>query len=261
MSDELAQIPQLDSIISILTVPLINSPPVTLKSLQNHIPTLLDPKTNINMAKKELLISPLFKNLLISSNSKTTAFLLYIKPDADYQILQTKRAQLQQQIQEDPLKKKYQKQFKIINSLYSNHLKVMQKKQATLIEDVRTVMQKHSPVAQLHLGGVPMITSDSIAFIRHDLINFGFIVVLFIIVTLAIAFARVRWVVLPLLCCIVSGINMVGFLGFVNWPVTVVSSNFISLMLILTLSLTIHLIVRYQELHWKNPKAHQITYF
>jgi len=259
MSEQLTKINQLESIISILNVPLINSPPVTLKSLVDHIPTLLDPNVNKNLAKKELLLSPLFKNLLISSDSKTTALLLYIKPDTDYQLLQQKRSTLQHTLLAEPNNKIAKKQLTHINTLYSAHLKSMQNLQAKLITDVRNVMSSHSENAQLHLGGVPMITSDSIAFIRHDLINFGFIVILFILVTLAIAFARVRWVVLPLVCCIVSGVNMVGFLGLVDWPVTVVSSNFISLMLILTLSLTIHLIVRYQELHWKFPQAPQIT--
>ena len=228
MSEQLSKINQLESIISILNVPLINSPPVTLKSLVDHIPTLVDPNINKNLAKTELLLSPLFKNLLISSDSKTTALLLYIKPDSDYHLLQQKRSALQQTILSEPTNEVAKKQLTNINTLYSAHLKSMQNQQAQLITDVRNVMSSHSDNAQLHLGGLPMITSDSIAFIRHDLINFGFIVVLFILVTLAIAFARVRWVVLPLLCCIVSGVNMVGFLGLVDWPVTVVSSNFIS---------------------------------
>ncbi|PAJ73987.1 transporter [Pseudoalteromonas sp. NBT06-2] len=259
MSERLMKVNQLESIISVLNVPLINSPPVTLKSLVDHIPTLLDPNINKNLAKKELLISPLFKNLLISSDSKTTALLLYIKPDKANQLLQQKRIYLKKNIQEEPSSNVIKKQLNNINTLYSAHLKVMQNKQAQLITDVRQIMALHSDNAQLHLGGVPMITSDSIAFIRHDLINFGLVVVLFILLTLSIAFAKVRWVVLPLLCCIVSGIIMVGFLGLVDWPVTIVSSNFISLMLILTLSLTIHLIVRYQELHWKYPQVSQFT--
>jgi hypothetical protein len=41
---------------------------------------------------------------------------------------------------------------------------------------------------------------------------------------------------------------MVGVLGLMDWRVTVVSSNFISLLLIITISLTVHLTVRYREL-------------
>jgi predicted RND superfamily exporter protein len=111
--------------------------------------------------------------------------------------------------------------------------------------------------AVLFLGGVPMITSDSIAFIRSDLKVFGVGVVLFIVLILAVSFRHSRWVVLPLGVCLVSAGTMVGYLGWMQWPVTVVSSNFISLLLIITLSLMIHLIVRYRELASIMPEADQ----
>ena len=233
LTQKLSNIEQISSIINILNVPLIKSPPISLKSLADHIPTLSDPTINKALAKKELINSPLFKNLLISSDSKTTALLLNIKPDIKYEALQKQRSELKQALIDEPSNKTYVQQLKILNASYFDHAKAMQNTEAKLILDVRAIMQSYSNKAQLHLGGVPMIAADSIAFIRHDLINFGFIVVLFILITLAIAFARVRWVVLPLFCCIVSGINMMGLLALVDWPVTVVSSNFISLMLIL----------------------------
>jgi predicted RND superfamily exporter protein len=102
-----------------------------------------------------------------------------------------------------------------------------------------------------------MITADSIEFVRNDLMNFGIGVLCFLIMLLAIAFRKPRWVLLPLLTCGASGLVMVGYLGWVDWPVTVVSSNFVSLLLIITLSLTIHIIVRYRELHKRNPHADQ----
>jgi len=104
-----------------------------------------------------------------------------------------------------------------------------------------------------------MITVDSIDFIRHDLFTFGLGGSAFLILLLAVTFRKLRWVLLPLLTCFTSGVVMIGFLGLSNWPVTVVSANFISLLLIITLSLTIHLIVRYQELHAQQPKASQHT--
>jgi len=111
----------------------------------------------------------------------------------------------------------------------------------------------------LHLGGVPMITSDSMAFIQHDLIVFGFAVLCFLVLILTVAFRKVRWVILPLLTCFATGIVTVGFLGLVNWPVTVVSSNFVSILLIITISLTVHLIVSFREQHLLSPDATQFT--
>ena len=41
---------------------------------------------------------------------------------------------------------------------------------------------------------------------------------------------------------------MIGLLGLIGWKVTVISSNFIALMLILNMAMNIHLTVRYLQL-------------
>ena len=102
---------------------------------------------------------------------------------------------------------------------------------------------------RLGLGGIPMITDDMITFIRNDLINFGFGVLIFIFITLVLIFRKLIWVVAPIINCIYAVLFMTGLLGFLDWKVTVISSNFISLMLILTLSMNIHIIVRYRQIY------------
>jgi hypothetical protein len=93
-----------------------------------------------------------------------------------------------------------------------------------------------------------MIADDMITFIKNDLIIFGIGVFLFLIIMLTIIFRKLRWVLLPLVSCFYAGLLMVGLLGLVGWNVTVISSNFISLMLIITMSMNVHLIVRYRQL-------------
>ena len=106
---------------------------------------------------------------------------------------------------------------------------------------------------ELRMGGIPMIADDMITYVKNDLVNFGLGVFLFIVLTLVIIFKSLKWVVLPIISCIYAVIFMIGLLGFLNWEVTVISSNFISLMLILTLSMNIHLIVRYRQLSQGMP--------
>jgi len=261
ISEQVIALNGVESIISILTVPLINSPRISVALLEQETPTLLSKRTDQQLAKQELLTSPLYQNLLISADSKTTAFLIFLNKDEKYQSLITKRSKLTLALEDSALTKqekvKLKQAQKQLNNEVTNHNKINQLQQSELISGVRNIMTQYQKFGPLHLGGVPMITADSIAFIRHDLLNFGLVVLLFIIITLAIAFSRLAWVVLPLFICMITGAVMVGVLGLLNWPVTVVSSNFVSLMLILTLSLTIHLIVRYQELHWQNPDASQ----
>ena len=259
ISQELNQVSEIESITSILTVPLINSPAISVEKLKQEIPTLLSARTEITLARQEILSSPIYRNLLISSDSKTTAFLLYLQDDEKYQTLKLSRDEAKLLVEKEPSSFKLRKKLASKNRKLARYINKNQHRQEDIIESVRQIMAKFSTYGQLHLGGVPMITADSIAFIRHDLINFGFVVLLFIIITLLVAFSRIQWMLLPLITCVITGAVMIGLLGLLNWPVTVVSSNFISLMLILTLSLTIHLIVRYQELHWQNPQATQFT--
>lgn len=259
LSNRLEQIQQIDSVISILSVPLLNSPRIALKELKQQLPTLLTPTTDRTLAQHELLNSPLYRNLLISEDKNTTALLLYPSEDNVYLDLVKQRDQLKKRVEQQGASNPMTMQLTAMNKTLSAELKRHQEDQSALIREVREVLKQHSSFGKMHLGGLPMISSDSIAFIRHDLINFGLMVLFFIITILAIAFGRIRWVVLPLFTCVVTGAVMLGFLGLVDWPVTVVSSNFVALMLILTLSLTIHLSVRYQELHWQHKTESQLN--
>ena len=121
------------------------------------------------------------------------------------------------------------------------------------IENIRGILDKLSDQAQLRLGGLPMIVADMLDYILKDVIVFGSGILIFIIGLLSTIFIRPRWVVLSVSCCVVSVVLMLGYLGLVRWPVTVVSANFVALLLIFSLSLTVHLIVRYRELHGQNP--------
>ena len=123
------------------------------------------------------------------------------------------------------------------------------------IEALRAVIRPYNDHATVLLGGVPMIADDMLTFIRSDLVTFGVGVFVFIVATLFIIFRQLRWVVLPLLCCMYTVTMMIGILGFVQWKVTVISSNFISLMLILTMEMNIHLAVRYRQMCAEMPEA------
>ena len=102
-----------------------------------------------------------------------------------------------------------------------------------------------------------MVADDLVTFIRSDLRIFGSAVLVFLMLTLWIIFRQIRWIILPLITCTFSVIITCGFLGFFGWEVTVISSNFISIQLIITMAITIHLIVRYRELAGLNPEMNQ----
>ncbi len=255
LSDKLKTIQRVESVITILDVPLIDSPPVTLSELQKKILTLESSETDQILARQELLSSPLYKNLLISSDGKMTAIQVNFKRDPIYLKLRERRNQLREKQLQDNLTSSEKDELKAVSKEFEQHNTSLQNQEHNDIVQVRGIMSQHRDQAKLFLGGIPMITSDSIDFIRHDLMTFGIGVLIFLVVLLSIIFYQPRWIILPMITCGVAGLFMIGFLGWVNWPVTVVSSNFISLMLIITLSLMVHLIVRYRELQVENPSS------
>ena len=257
LRDELMAMDRVESVTSLLDVPLIQSPPVTLAELNQEVPTLLSPQTNKTLARQEFLSSPLYRNLLISPDGKTTALQIHFRRDETWHRLLEQRNRLREKRLHSELSRQESEELASISRQFDAYSTRLQDQQHRDIAAIRSIMDRHREKAGLYLGGVPMIVSDSIDFIRHDLMTFGIGVLCFLILILTAAFRRPRWVILPILTCLAAGVITVGFLGLLDWPVTVVSSNFISLLLIITLSLTVHLIVRYRELHAHSPDVEQ----
>ncbi len=257
LRDKLASIPRVESVTSILDVPLINSPPIGLDDLAEGIITLTSPRADREMARKEFMSSPLYQNLIISPDGKTTAMQLLFERDETFTRLQKARNALRAKELKTRLTPEEQQQLDSISAEYDAYSASLQEQQTEDIATIRALMSEHKSHAKLFLGGVPMIASDSIDFVRHDLTTFGVGVFAFLVIILMIIFGRPRWVLLSMLTCIVAGVAMIGMLGLLEWPATVVSSNFISLLLILTLSLMVHLIVRYRELLHQDPNQEQ----
>ncbi len=257
LRDRLADLQRVASVTTILDVPLIDSPRVTLAELRRFTRTLEDDSTDRALARKEFESSPLYRNLLMSPDARTTALLVNFKRDEQYEKLLKKREDLREKQLHDSLSDEEQYQLAQATLDFKRYTVKTQAQQQSDIAEVRAILDRHRAMARIHLGGVPMITSDMIDFVRDDIRTFGVGVALFLIALLGIAFRRLRWVLVPMLICTSAVVVMVGLLGLAEWRVTVVSSNFISLLLIITLSLTIHLVVRHLELSSENPSAAQ----
>ena len=257
MRDELRGLERVESVLTILDVPLINSPRVSVSELQEQVRTLETEGMDIELARKEFRESPLYSSLLSSLDEKTTALLVYLKHDEVQLDLQKQRDQIWEKQMSAPLTAEEISKLEEITVQIRQHNTRLQEQLQQDIAAVRGILEKYKDKGEIHLGGVPMIASDMIDFIDSDIQMFGIGVAVFLVVLLTVAFKRPRWVLVPMLICGVAAILMVGFLGLVDWRVTVVSSNFISLLLIITLSLAVHLIVRHQELHAEDPTRSQ----
>ena len=257
LRDELTQLERVSSVVSILDVPLLESPPVPLKELASNINTLESPTVDKKLAKTEFSKSPLYQNLLVSPDLKTTALQIKFPVDEAYYDLLARRNHFREKQATEGLSEAEEVDYKKVSTQFQEYRDKMKKTRHEDIAHIRAIMDNYRQDAELFLGGVSMIADDLISFIKNDLKTFGLGVLFFLVVTLGVVFRKMRWILLPMLCCAFATISMMGLLGLFGWEVTVISSNFISLQLIITMAITIHLIVRYRELHFNNPEAGQ----
>jgi len=257
MSDELTRLERVHSIDNILNVPLLNSPRVEISKLATDIRTLETPGIDRELARKEFLESPIYKNLLLSPDGEVTIIRINFQRDEKYFSLMYRRNDLRDKKELSGLNKEEEALFVKARKEFLDYHATALDKEDQLITTVREIMDRHRDHAEMFLGGVPMITTDMIGFIEHDLETFGLGVLAFLVLMLSLFFKKLRWVALPMGCCIITVLVMVGFLGLMDWRVTVISSNFVSILLIITMSLTIHLIVRYRDINDSNPGQSQ----
>ena len=233
---------------SILDAPLLTINNQSLSDLANEIKTLKDTGINIIDAEEELKKSPIFRELVISEDGSTSAILINLRENERLNELIKLRSE-----------KLSNDKREIINQEYENIKKTNDKKRSQNIFEIRNLIKEFSNQGiEMHLGGIPMIADDTITFVKNDMMVFGFGVLIFILLVLYLIFRSPIWIAIALSNCIFSLILMVGVVSFLNWKITVISSNFISLMLILSLSMTVHIIVRYRQIINDNENLERI---
>ena len=228
--------------ISIVNAPLLKSTDEPLIDKIRNLKYITNSDVNINNALNELTSSPIYKNLIISEDGKTFGIVAYIKENRSYLDTINKKTE-------------YLKSKKIDNrklNLINKEIKKFQKEQSVNINNynklIKRTISKYKSNAEVRLSGIPMIADDMITFIKNDILIFGAGVFIFIIITLWFIFKKITWVLFPLITCVTSITLMIGFLSLIGWKVTVISSNFIALMLILTMSMNIHYLVKYMQI-------------
>ena len=218
------------SVITLLDIPLLNSTDAPLQERLENFKTLKDEGIDRERGFNEIISSPVFRNFVISEDGKTSGIIVNIKKNKELKDFENK-SKNEIEIHNDFIKKQ-------------NHQNIL---------EIREIIKSYEDIGKIHLGGIPMIADDMMSFIKSDIIVFGLGVFLFIIITLWFVFRKLIWIIVPISSCIFSVVIMMGVLGMLGWKVTVISSNFIALMLILTMAMNIHLSTRFLQLRQNFP--------
>jgi predicted RND superfamily exporter protein len=218
------------SVITLLDIPLLNNSDAPLQERLEGFKTLKDEGVDKDRGFKEILNSPVFRNFVISEDGKTSGIIVNIKQNPPLEDIEN-RSQDEIEQYRDQIKKQ-------------NHENIL---------EIRDVIKSYEDIGKIYLGGIPMIADDMMTFIKSDIVVFGLGVLLFIIATLWFVFRKLIWIIVPISSCFFSVVIMMGLLGLLGWKVTVISSNFIALMLILTMAMNIHMSTRFLQLRKSNP--------
>ncbi len=219
------------NVVTLLDIPLLDSSDAPLQERLESFKTLKDEEIDKNRGFNEIINSPVFRNFVISEDGKTSGIIVYIKKNEQ---LKDVREKTKEEIE------KYKDQLK-----KQNHKNIL---------EIRDVIKSYEDIGKIHLGGIPMIADDMMSFIKSDIIVFGLGVLIFIIATLWFVFKRIIWIIVPISSCFFSVVIMMGILGLLGWKVTVISSNFIALMLILTMAMNIHMSTRFLQIRENYPQ-------
>ena len=254
MVSDLKDVPGVRSVTSALDVPLLESPPISLTDLSDldSIPSLRDPQVDRALALREFTSSQLYKNLVVSEAGDLTAVQVTIEPNKEVDRLGDLRKSLRKSVAEGG-DIEVQRQLSAVELAYDEATRTVNADRAALVANVREVAEKYRDQSRIFVGGVPMIAADMLDFVQDDLVTFGTSIILVMVAMLALIFRDYRWVLIPISVCTLSATLMLGILGFTDWRMTVISSNFVAVLLVVALALAIHLVVRYRELEAKEP--------
>ena len=240
--------------ISILNSPLFESSDKPLIEKIKDIEYITSKDVDFNKALKELKNSPIYKKLIINEDASVFGIVVYIKDNQEY--LSALK------LNKNFLDKKQKNQLTTLDKIqfekHSIYLEKLKKQRNKEYEDYNAEIRSHivnyKSQSSINLSGIPMIVEDLINYVKKDIAIFGSGVFIFMLITLWIIFRDIKWVIFPLLSCLISIAFMIGTLGYLNWKVTVISSNFISIMLVLTMEINIHYIQRYKQFQNLYPK-------
>jgi uncharacterized protein len=258
LQKDIESLPGVAGVFSILDAPLLQSPPMPVAELADGFRNLRSPGVDVDLAREELTGSPLFRELLITRDASTSALRIDMNLDGELLAIESERAALrviQRELADrgEALNADQRAHLEMLEEAYDRLRTAYLAEREQLIAQVRRVRDAYRAHGELHVGGVPMIAADMVSFVKSDLVVFGSTVTAVVMVALFGFFRRVRWVLLPIATSALTVFFTVGVLGALEKPATVVSSNFIALLAIITISLTIHLIVRHRELQFVDP--------
>ena len=230
ISKKLSVLPEVYSVFNINKAPILLLNKTNLLDLANdNYETIIDTNLAIKDVLNEFAKSPIYSDQIINENKNITSIVIFLNEN------------------NKALDLKENKNLYLSQGKYYSIKTEIDKERNELIKKIRNIINNSNKDFTYYLGGVEMISSDVISYVKNDILTFSLIVLLIIILILFIIFRRVKWVFAILFTSISAVYLSIGLAGFINFEITAVSANFLSLMFVLSISMNVHIMNNYLQ--------------
>lgn len=257
IADKIEQLPRVKQVNSIANMPIFSAADNVSADVANL--TWEKQKFDEQTLSLSLKKHPLYEGLLINQAQTALSLQVVFNSQADIEAVNNDIIAIKQHLLNRDLTKRELNSLAQLKKQQQNLNKQLEQTRINEIEKIRTILAPYKKVGSFYLGGNNLLSYELIQIIQSDLVLFGSLIFIVIIMLLWFLFRQLSWVLLPIVCCVTSVVMTVGLLAALNFKVTVISANVFALQIILSLAMIIHLIVHYQELvlkhsHWSHQQ-------
>lgn len=258
ISQRLTEIPRVASVRSILSVPLLQAGSVDLSG--DVDPSALT-QQRLQLSRKELKgifrKHPIYEGLIVNAEQTVSGIQILFKEDTTLTQLNREVLALREKRLDASLSDDEQARLSSLEARQAAQEKTLRETRNREVEQIRTIIGEYRDSASIYLGGGHALAYQLIDIVRQDLKVFGSAIAAVIAVLMLAIFRQWRWLLIAGLCCTASTVISTGAFAMLGLKATVISANFIALLLIMTLAIVIHLIVQYREEVGASPDAGQ----
>lgn len=257
IADKIEQLPRVKQVNSIANMPIFSAADNVSADVANL--TWEKQKFDEQTLSLSLKKHPLYEGLLINQAQTALSLQVVFNSQADIEAVNNDIIAIKQHLLNRDLTKRELNSLAQLKKQQQKLNKQLEQTRINEIEKIRTILAPYKKVGSFYLGGNNLLSYELIQIIQSDLVLFGSLIFIVIIMLLWFLFRHLSWVLLPIVCCATSVVMTVGLLAALNFKVTVISANVFALQIILSLAMIIHLIVHYQELvlkhsHWSHQQ-------
>ena len=255
LTETLLAIDKIDNVTSIATVPLLQQARRMDAEGVSHFKLLNDEDIDINLVRKEFTSSALYASNLVSSTGKATAIIANIKMNTVLDSLLQQKYSLLEQLEQRADDDALLAAMESLNEQLLVQRNITGKDYELALQQIRQVINQQGDAGVFYLAGAPLISNDIKTFIKNDIIVFGISILAIMFIVLYLFFRRLSWVLLSLGCAFLNVMLVAGLIGLLELQLTLISANFVALLIIFSITLSIHVIIRYQEICSLNPDS------